>query len=172
MPLGAGALRSDTTEAMSTNYDLFISKELFVVRWREPTEDSARALAPDIERQHLAVGVPLLFVIVIGPDCPPPSRKTAEIMLRHHERIYDLTQTIRAVVLSGSLRQTVMRSVMTAMTLAAGLRGQPFAVDKTIQDLARVVQQMLGQDAEQLVRAMVENGIVSAEEAGLLAASA
>jgi fructose-1-phosphate kinase PfkB-like protein len=88
-------------------------------------------------------------------------------MLRQHERIYDLTQVVRAVVLGGSIRQTVMRSVMTAMTLAAGLRGQPFAVDKSVDDLARVVQQTLGRDADQLLRAMVENGIVSATEAGL-----
>ncbi|PRQ07079.1 hypothetical protein [Enhygromyxa salina] len=147
-------------------YELFVDRELFVVRWRDPTDAGARGLAVEVERQHRVVGIPLVFVFVIGPDCPPPSKQTAELMLRHHERIYDITQTVRALVLGGSLRQTVMRSVLTAMTLAAGLRGQPFAVDKTTADLARVVQQMLGRDADQLVQAMIANGIVTAAEAG------
>jgi hypothetical protein len=157
---------------MPASYDLFVDRELFVVRWRDPTAAGALALSPDIEQHHRKIGVPLFFVFVIGPDCPPPNKQTVEVMLRQHERIYDITQTVRAVVLGGSLRQTVMRSVMTAMTLAAGLRGQPFAVDKTIEDLARVVQQLLGRDHDQLLRDMVASGIVSAAEAGLVVASA
>ncbi|WP_052546151.1 hypothetical protein [Enhygromyxa salina] len=152
---------------MPASYELFVDRELFVVRWRNPTEEGAHALALEVEKQHREIGVPLVFVFVVGSDCPPPSKQTAEVMLRRHERVYDITQTVRAVVLGGSLRQTVMRSVMTAMTLAAGLRGQPFAVDKTMEELARVVQHMLGRDADQLLRAMVANGIINTDEAGL-----
>lgn len=152
-------------------YNVFIDSELFVVRWRDPNLAGTMDLSQEIEAHHRKIGVPLLFVFMIGVDCPPPSKQNAEIMLRQYEGIYDLTQNVRAVVLSGSLRQTVMRSVMTAMTLAAGLRGQPFAVDRTVEDLALVIQQKLGCDAHQLRKQMVANGIVTAKEAGLVAAA-
>ena len=148
-------------------YDLFVDGDLFIVRWRNPTEAAARALASNLERQNGEHGAPLFFAILIGPECPPPSKVVREVMLRQHDRIYELTKSVHVVVMPGTVRQTVMRSVMTGMKLAAGLRGQPFCVDKTVPDLAQVIEKNLGRQPTELLLAMIESGMINHEEAGL-----
>jgi hypothetical protein len=148
------------------NYDLLIDRELVVVRWRRPTAASARLLHPQIERHHDELGAPLLFAAIVGPDCPPPDNLAREALLRGHDRIYDCCRSVHMVVIGVTLRQTVMRSVITAMTLAAGLRGKAFQVSKTVGDLARVAEQSLGWDAEQILAGLLEAGLVGADELG------
>lgn len=87
------------------------------------------------------------------------------MMLDQHARIYEITRAVHLVIIGTSIRQTLMRSVVTSMTLLAGLRGQPFGVSKSVRGLAKVVTQELGRDAEEVLATLVANGIVSAEEA-------
>ena len=154
----------DATTA--TDYQVFTDRALFVVRWRNPTSKAARALTPAIQAHRSSVGKPVFFAILIGPDCAPPSPEAREVMLREHDQIHELTQAVRTVIIGGTARQTIMRSVMTAMTLAAGLRGKPFKVDRTVQDLAKVVAQTLGGDTDALLEKMLASGIVSATDLG------
>jgi hypothetical protein len=148
------------------DYDLFIDRELVVVRWRSPTVASARGLHPLIERHYQELGSPLFFAAIVGPDCPPPDNPTREALLRGYDRIYECCRTVRMVVIGSSWRQTVMRSVITAMTLAAGLRGKAFAVDKTIGEMARVAEETLGRSAEQIIAALGDAGLVTPDELG------
>jgi hypothetical protein len=157
--------------AEPSDYEVFKYRELFVVRWRNPTSRAGHALSPEIERHYHEVGRSIFFAILIGPDCPPPNAEAREVMLREHDRIHELTRAVRTVIISGSARQTVMRSVMTAMTLAAGLRGKPFKVDKTVADLAQVIEYTLGYNARSLLESMVMSGIVTPNEAGLTVAA-
>jgi hypothetical protein len=144
--------------------DLLIDRELVVVRWRSPTVASARGLHPVLERHHQEIGAPLFFAAIVGPDCPPPDNPTREAMLRGHDRLYECCRTIRMVVIGTTLRQTVMRSVITAMTLAAGLRGKAFALDKSIRDMVKVAEQMLGRDAAEINAKLLAARVSTAEE--------
>lgn len=157
--------------AQAQDYEVFTYRELFVVRWRNPDAHSGYKLTSEIERHYRSQGRSLFFAILIGPDCPPPDGATRESLLRHHDRIYELTLAVRTVILGSNVRQTVMRSAMTALTLAAGLRGRPFKVDKSVSALVEVIEHTLGHEAQALLESMVASGIVSAEEAGLPAAS-
>lgn len=144
--------------------DLLIDRELFVVRWRNPTVASARALSPLMERHHHEIGAPLFFAPIVGPDCPPPDLATREALLRGHDRVYDCCQAVRMVVIGNDLRQTIMRSVITAMTLAAGLRGKAFNVDKSVRDMVAVAERALGRDPEDIISKLLAHGLVTAEE--------
>jgi hypothetical protein len=144
--------------------DLLIDSELVVVRWRRPTIASARGLQLVLERHHQEIGAPLFFAAIVGPDCPPPDNATREALLRGHDRVYECCRTIRMVVIGNNLRQTVMRSVITAMTLAAGLRGKAFTVDKTVRDMVGVAAQTLGRDAAELVGKLLAAGVATVEE--------
>lgn len=144
--------------------DLLIDRELVVVRWRRPTIASARGLHPALERHHQQISAPLFFAAIVGPDCPPPDNATREALLRGHDRLYECCRTIRMVVLGHNLRQTVMRSVITAMTLAAGLRGKAFTVDKTVRDMVGVAEQTLGRDADEIISKLLAAGVATIEE--------
>jgi hypothetical protein len=144
--------------------DLLIDHELVVVRWRRPTIASARGLHPQLERHHHQIGAPLFFAAIVGADCPPPDHPTREALLRGHDRIYECCRSIRMVVLGTNLRQTVMRSVITAMTLAAGLRGKAFSVDKTIRDMVAVAGQTLDRDPSQIMEKLLAAGVATSEE--------
>lgn len=158
------AASSTIASVWTEDCDLLIDRDLIVVRWRRPTVASARGLHPVLERHHHEIGLPLFFAAIVGPDCPPPDNPTREALLRGHDRLYDCCRTIRMVVIGSTFRQTVMRSAITAMTLAAGLRGKAFTVDKTVNDMVDVAEQTLGRNAEQLITQLIDGGLVTAEE--------
>jgi hypothetical protein len=145
---------------------MLIDGELVVVRWRRPTVASARGLHPVIERHYQQLGAPLFFAAIVGPDCPPPDHPTREALLRGHDRLFECCRTIRLVVIGDNLRQRVMRSVITAMTLAAGLRGKAFTVDKTVRDMVGVAEQTLGRDLDEIVGKLLAAGLATVEELG------
>lgn len=144
--------------------DLLIDRELLVVRWRNPSTAAARALGTLMERHHHEIAAPLFFAAIVGPDCPPPDNPTREALLRGHDRVYDCCRTVRMVVIGSNIRQTVMRSVITAMTLAAGLRGKAFNVDKTVRGMVAIAEQSLARDAEEIVAKLLRQGLVTADE--------
>jgi hypothetical protein len=144
--------------------NLLIDRELVVLRWRRPTVEAARGVPPVLVRHQQEIGSPLFYAGIIGPDCPPPDNQTREAMLRGYDRFYECCRTVRLVVIGSTLRQTVMRSVITAMTLAAGLRGKAFALDKSVRDMIKVAEQSLGRDGRELAAALLAAGLVTPEE--------
>ncbi len=148
----------------TNDLDLLMDRELVVVRWRDPKVRSAHGLQAALERHYYEIGAPLFFAAVVGPDCPPPDSETREAMLRGHDRIYEYCRTIRMVFNGTNFRQTVMRSVITAMTLAAGLRGKAFTVDKTIRDTIKVAEQTLGRDADEILTKLLAANIARTDE--------
>lgn len=146
------------------DFDLLIDRELLVVRWRNPTVAAARELSSLMERHYHDIAAPLFFAAIVGSDCPPPDNPTREALLRGHDRIYDCCRTVRMVVIGNNVRQTVMRSVITAMTLAAGLRGKAFSVDKSVRDMVEVAQQSLGRDPERMLAKLLAAGLVTGDE--------
>ncbi len=146
------------------NYQRFIEGQTFVVRWREPTVEAAGRLADELERLHERLGEPLMLAILIGPDCPPPDARTSEALLEGHDRIYDCCIGVRMVFIGGSIRQTLMRSVMAGITLATGLRGKGFAVDKSVAALAKVIQSATRLWPIDLVRGLEQAGMLEPDE--------
>lgn len=157
--------RSPTIAGVWTDdCDLLIDRELAVVRWRRPTAEASRRLLGLLERHHREVGLPLFFAVIVGPECPPPDGPAREAFLRGHDHLYECCRTVRMVVIGSNLRQTVMRSVITAMTLAAGLRGKAFTVDKSVRDMVGVAEQTLHRDADEIIGKLIAGGLVSREE--------
>lgn len=146
------------------DFQVLTDAALFVVRWRNPSVAGARALSPLVRRHRAEIGMPVFLAVLIGPDCPPPSPQAREVMLREHDQLHELTQAVRIVIIGSGARRALMRSVLTAMTLAASLRGKPFKVDVDVTELIRSASEMLGGDQQALVERMIASGIVSADE--------
>ncbi|MFO7562452.1 MAG: hypothetical protein R6X02_07400 [Enhygromyxa sp.] len=146
------------------DYDLLIDRELVVVRWRRPGVASARGLHPQLERHHFEIDTPLFLAVIVGPDCPPPDTATREALLRAHDRLFDCCQSVRMVVIGDKPRRAAMRSVITAMTLAAGLRGKAFEVDETIRDMAEIAGGSLERSAEEIVGRLLDAKLATCEE--------
>lgn len=125
-------------------YQRYQDGQLFVVRWRQPTVASETQLADEMEQRHEQLGEPLLMGVIIGPDCVAPDAATREALLRGHDRVYDFCSSVRMVFIGGTLRQAVMRSVVTGITIATGMRGKGVAVERSVAGLAKTAEQMLG----------------------------
>lgn len=151
---------------MSGFYDLHADGELFVVRWRRPTEPAARALALAVEGHFEQVGRPLVLVVLVGADCPTPEPRAREALLSGHDRVYECCRSIRAVVVGAGIRRQLMRGVLTAMTLAAGLRGKGFAIDRSVTGMADFAADSLGRDPARLLDQLVGAGLLAADELG------
>lgn len=149
------------------DYETFADGELFIVRWRDPNEEAAAALSAQLEQHHAKLGAKLFFVVLIGADCTSPDKNTRELLLEGHDRIYALTHTVRGVIIGQGFRQTVLRTGITAMMLVAGLRGQPFSMHKTIPELMAAIPSSSRSDSAELLRTLLDSGIISAEEAEL-----
>lgn len=137
--------------ARGSMYQRYQDGQLFVVRWRQPTVESERQLGDEVEQRHEQLGEPLLMGVIIGPDCVAPDAATREALLRGHDRVYDFCSSVRMVFIGGTLRQTVMRSVVTGITIATGMRGKGVAVERSVAGLAKTAEQMLGTNPHALL---------------------
>lgn len=146
------------------NYQRYHEGQAFMVRWRHPTVESSDRLGAEMERYHECVGEPLFMGVIVGPDCIAPDPATGEALLRGHDRVYDCCLCIRMVFIGGSLRQSMMRSVVTGITIATGLRGKGIAVDRSVAALARTAQQMLGVNPVEILRRLEGAGMLDASE--------
>jgi hypothetical protein len=146
------------------NYQRYHDGPAFIVRWRHPTVEASDRLGVEMEQYHERVGEPLFMGVIVGPDCPAPDPATREALLRGHDRIYDCCLCIRMVFIGGSLRQTMMRSVVTGITIATGLRGKGIAVDRSVAAMARTAQQMLGMNPVEVLRRLESCGMLDANE--------
>lgn len=145
-------------------YQRYHDGQVFIVRWRHPTVEASDRLGAEMEQYHERLGEPLFMGVIVGPDCVTPDPATREALLRGHDRVYDCCLCIRMVFIGGSLRQTMMRSVVTGITIATGLRGKGIAVDRSIAALARTAQQMLGSNPAEVVRRLEAAGMLDASE--------
>lgn len=145
-------------------YQRFHEGQLFIVRWRHPTVTASEQLGDEMERYHEQLGEPLLMGVVIGAECVAPDAATREALLRGHDRVYDFCSTIRMVFIGGSLRQTMMRSVVTGITIATGMRGKGVAVERSVASLARTAEQMLGTNPVELVERLAAVDMLDASE--------
>lgn len=151
---------------MSNETHRFFNDGRFVsIRWIAPNPDVAVELAYEVERIHDEVG-DLFFAPIVGVDCPPPDPATREALLQGHDVVFECIDTMRFVILGNSISRRLMRSVMTAMTLATGLRGQGFIIEKSIPAMAGVAASVLDINADDLVDKLIAAGMVSPKEAG------
>ena len=146
------------------DYDLLVDRELIVIRWRRPTHASASTLHFELVDHAERLGVRPLIAIIIGPDCPPPDHRTRDALLRGHDRLHGYSRDTRLVILGDSLRQRVMRSMVTGMTLAAGLRGKAFHVDRSLSELLVTVSAELGRDPAATLAQLVDAGLIESDE--------
>lgn len=146
------------------SYQRFHDGQMFIVRWRHPTPESSARLADEMEAYHELVGEPLFMGVIVGPDCVAPDSTTREALLRGHDRVYDCCVCIRMVFIGGSLRQTMMRSVVTGITIATGLRGKGISVERSVSAMARSAQQMCGIDSGKLLRCIQHAGMLDSAE--------
>jgi len=146
------------------NYQRYHDGQLFMVRWRHPTVEASDQLGAEMEQYHERLGEPLFMGVIVGPDCVAPDPQAREALLRGHDRIYDCCLCIRMVFLGATLRQSLMRSVVTGITIATGLRGKGIAVDRSVGALARTTQQMLGCDPAEVLRRLESAGMLDATE--------
>lgn len=152
------------------NYQRYHDGQAFMVRWRHPTPEASERLGNEMEQYHERLGEPLFMGVIVGPDCVAPDPQTREALLRGHDRIYDCCLCIRMVFIGGSLRQSMMRSVVTGITIATGLRGKGIAVDRSIAALARTAQQMLGINPVEVMRRLEAAGMLDPTELAAAAA--
>jgi hypothetical protein len=156
--------RSVPTDGEPLNYQRHTDGQAFLVRWRHPTVESATRLGVEMEQYHERVGEPLFMGVIIGPDCVAPDPATRDALLRGHDRVYELCSCVRLVFIGGSLRQVMMRRVVTAITIATGMRGKGIAVDRSVAALTRTAERMIGADAAQLLRRLEVAGLLHASE--------
>ncbi|MCA9683321.1 MAG: hypothetical protein KC457_14070, partial [Myxococcales bacterium] len=147
-------------------FTLYQEGRFVALRWHTPNPDAVHALSDIVEDAHDRHG-PVLLCPIIGPECPPPDGATREAFTDTYDLVHDCSQSVRLVVLGAGARQSFMRGVITTLTVATGLRGQGFVVDKSIRETVRIAEQTLGLDGEALLRALIEGGLVSAEESKL-----
>lgn len=148
------------------DYDLLFDRELVVVRWRQPTVESANQLHHVLARHQAELGRPLFFAIIIGPDCPPPDLATRDALLRGHDQVVRACQTVRMVLVGDSMRQTVMRTIVIALNLAASLRGKRVEVDKDIHELVAVIEQVLGRTRDATIQLLLDANMLEPDELG------
>jgi hypothetical protein len=146
------------------NYQRYHDGQAFMVRWRHPTVEASDRLGAEMEQYHERIGEPLFMGVIVGPDCVVPDLTTREALLRGHDRIYDCCLCIRMVFIGGSLRQAMMRSVVTGITIATGLRGKGIAVDRSVSAMAKTAQQMLGIHPAEVLRRLESAGMLDANE--------
>lgn len=101
---------------------------------------------------------------MIGADSEDPDDEARAAILRGIDVTYPCLRTIRVVLLGSGLRITIIRSGLVAMTLIAGLRGQPFHVDRTLEHTAQEYERQLGRPAREFLDKLVAKGIVSPDE--------
>ena len=154
----------DNPSVDDKGYRIFADGQLFVVRWHNTTIAGARALDVDLRAHHATVQRPLVFVFLIGKESPMPDRQTREALQHGQQETAELTLTMRSVILPGTLRQQLIRKILVGMRMAGALRGQPFHIDANLTALAEVVEKAIGRPAAETLAAMVESGIISADE--------
>lgn len=148
------------------NYCFFSHGRYAAIRWEHPTPAAAGRITELVESVHEQQNEQLFFTPIIDPTTTPPDGATREVLMRDYDRVYECAVALRLVILGSSFRETVMRSVLAGVTLAAGLRGKGFAVDKSIPDMIKIAEQTLKIDGEDLITRMIEAELVSAKEAG------
>jgi hypothetical protein len=149
------------------NFQRYTDGQAYMVRWRHPTVESSDRLGVEMEHYHERLGEPLFMGVIIGPDCVAPDPPTRDALLRGHDRVYDCCLCVRLVFIGGSLRQTMMRRVVSAITVATGMRGRGIAVDRSVAALARTAQQMIGANPADVVRRLGAEKMLDANELAL-----
>ena len=148
----------------SPDYELLLDRELIVVRWRLPNPGAVGNLHFELIDHAERIGLRPVFAIIIGADCPPPDHTTRDALLRGYDRFHGYSRDVRLVVLGDTIRQRVMRSMVTAMTLAAGLRGKAFHVDRNLSELLATVAAELGRDPATTLAQLVDAGLIEPDE--------
>ena len=159
------ALDSANNEAVAeAEYQLFMKDELFIVRWSNPTAEACERLGEVLAARRESVGRPLFFAAMIAPDSPHPDKATREALTRGQSEGFELTSTMRLVILPGSMRQRLIHKLLVGMRMAAALRGQTLSVDNGLGDLTEVIELTLGYEPTLLLEQLVDAGVLSPDE--------
>jgi hypothetical protein len=145
------------------SFDLFVHDRLVAVRLRSLDAETSRAITRLVLGHHDRLGEPLIFVMIIGTDCPMPGPDARRQLAADQTRLHDCCCDARAVVLGRELRQSLVRS------LVAGFAMLPGSVRPRIHGSIAEFLEQLEQGAELdpcwLRGRMIEAGLLSPREA-------
>lgn len=150
-------------------YSYVTDADLFVLRWKRPTVAALLRLTETLRARAERVGGPLFYIALVSVEEDPPDEATRSAILDSVAQTDAFVSSIRLVIVGSGFKATLVRSGMTAMTLASGLRGYPFRVARNVPaaltDYLSVSTQSK-REHEQLVELLVRKGIVKTEELG------
>ena len=127
---------------------------VFAVRWDGPT-------AADVEQMDAEVaafkrGVSKMHGLAVVPeDTPPPDDATRKAMGRSMKTLLDHLETMHTVIEGDGFKHTILRSVMTGVTLVGGKRGRVFTyatIPEAIVALVPLTDQTVTQLSQSLGR--------------------
>lgn len=134
----------------SGRFESFVGRGLVAIRWLRPDPIGSRGLVELVREAHSDQGRPLLLLVVIGRECSTPDAHTRQILSRDHDRVANRLLASRVLILGSGFRQSVMRSILTSLTLVTSW-GARFVVDRSIDDFAEATRSLIGLRRELLI---------------------
>ena len=148
---------------MPMSFDPYVHERLIVIRLRHPSAETSAAMAKLIARRHRTLGAPLMFVLIIGTDCPMPEPDARRQLAADQAALGERCFCTRTVILGPQMRQGLVRSLVTGFSMLPG-RARP-TIDGSIAELLEGVESTLGIDPGWLGAELIDEGLVTPQEA-------
>lgn len=145
------------------HFDAFVQNHLVIVRLRCPDVETSRGIARLVIDHHRQLQRELVFVLIIGTDCPMPEPDARRQLARDQARLEPCCASTRTVILGGELRQTLARSLVTGFSMLPG-RSRP-QLDASIDEMLTALEHSVGTDPSWLRSRLINEGLICAREA-------
>ena len=135
---------------------------LHLMRWGTPTLDDTNRLVLEVQRAHKSLKQPLIGVAIVPADAEPPRDDVRSAMVKRLDDLLQCCERMYFVMEGSGFRQSVMRSVLAGLLLAAGKRGRITVHSDVVTTLALVAPQ-IGYTIEEIVAHSRAQGLLSNE---------
>jgi len=125
---------------------------VYVVRWEAPTALDVRAMEVEVSAFHREV-VKMHGLAIVPANTSPPDDATRKAMGRSMQTLLEHLETIHTVIEGSGFKHTILRSVMTGVTLVGGKRGRVFT-HSTIPEAIQALSPLCGRSTMQLTNGL------------------